>query len=189
MSDTHMTGPRIEQGRIIPRIYVASLADYNANRLVGRWIEANQPPERLQRAIDEMLAESKEEVAEDWAIHDYEGFGRWRPSEFEDLETISRVAVAIGTHGELFSEVLHHCDDEIDRAIQLLQECHSGPYNSPADYASELFEDCYSKELEALPSVVRWAIDWEVVASELELSGDVLIIRHKHAFHVFDGHA
>lgn len=189
MNDKHTAGPRIEQGHIIPMIYVASLADYNAGRLIGRWIEANQPPDRLQKAIDDMLTESEEEIAEDWAIHDYEGFGRWKPSESQDLTTIWTVAVAIGTHGELFTEVLNHCDDDIDRAIRLLEEAHSGPYNSPADYASDWFEECYSKELEALPSVIRWAIDWDEVAREIELSGNVLIIHHKHAYHVFDDNA
>ena len=58
-----------------PRIYVASLADYNSGRLRGRWIDADQPAEAIREQIVEMLAESNEPIAEEWAIHDYENFG------------------------------------------------------------------------------------------------------------------
>ena len=50
-----------------PRIYVASLADYNAGRLHGRWIDADQPIEVIREEIAEMLTESKEPIAEEWA--------------------------------------------------------------------------------------------------------------------------
>jgi len=52
-----------------PRIYVASLADYNAGRLHGRWIDADRPAEAIREQIAQMLAESKAPVAEEWAIH------------------------------------------------------------------------------------------------------------------------
>ena len=67
-----------EEPTTTPRIYVASLADYNAGRLHGRWIRADQQAEALHQEIAAMLAESQEPVAEDWAIHDYENFGTLR---------------------------------------------------------------------------------------------------------------
>ena len=36
-----------------PRIYVASLSDYNAGRLHGVWLDANQDVEELQAAVDD----------------------------------------------------------------------------------------------------------------------------------------
>src|SRR5713101_9164870 len=78
-----------------PRIYVASLSDYNAGRLHGAWINANQEPEELQAAISAMLAKSKEPIAEEWAIHDYEGFEPLRLSEYESIEHVSRIAHGI----------------------------------------------------------------------------------------------
>ena len=45
-----------EKTETTPRIYVASLADYNSGRLLGRWIDADQPVEDIHREIAEMLA-------------------------------------------------------------------------------------------------------------------------------------
>ena len=38
-----------------PRIYVASLSDYNDGRLHGAWIEADVAPEEIERSIHTML--------------------------------------------------------------------------------------------------------------------------------------
>lgn len=41
-----------------PRIYVASLGDYNAGTLHGLWLQADQDPDDLHEQITEMLAAS-----------------------------------------------------------------------------------------------------------------------------------
>jgi len=61
--------------KVRPRIYVASLSDYNAGRLHGGWFDADREPEKLEKEIGFMLACSPELIAEEWAIHDHEGFG------------------------------------------------------------------------------------------------------------------
>lgn len=53
-----------------PRIYVASLSDYNAGRLHGSWLDANQPVDQLNDGVQAMLASSTEPLAEEYAIHD-----------------------------------------------------------------------------------------------------------------------
>jgi len=57
------------------RIYVADLAAYNNGRLHGVWINACLDPEDIQEQVNKMLAESPEPDAEEYAIHDFEGFG------------------------------------------------------------------------------------------------------------------
>lgn len=42
------------------QIYIADLAAYNAGRLRGRWIDANQTPDELSDAVKNMLLESPE---------------------------------------------------------------------------------------------------------------------------------
>ena len=66
--------------RTLPRIYVACLSSYNAGRLHGRWIDCDQTAEEIREEIRLMLEESPEPWAEEWAIHDYEGFGGLRAS-------------------------------------------------------------------------------------------------------------
>ena len=58
-----------------PQIWIASLADYNNGHLRGAWIDATQDPEDLHAATQRILSESQEPGAEEWAIHDYDGFG------------------------------------------------------------------------------------------------------------------
>lgn len=84
------------------RVYFASLADYNAGRLHGVWVDVTPDVEAMQEAIDAMLKESRELVAEEWAIHDYEGFGPVGLREYESLETLARLAAGVDRHGEWF---------------------------------------------------------------------------------------
>ena len=88
----------ITEQRLQPRIYVASLSDYNAGRLHGRWIDATQGVDAVQAEVVAMLAESREAVAEEWAIHDYDEFAGVRLGEWEDL--------ARGFHPACLTEVL-----------------------------------------------------------------------------------
>ncbi len=57
-----------------PRIYIACLAAYNNGHLHGAWIDADQDADQIRDAIAAMLARSPVEDAEEYAIHDYEGF-------------------------------------------------------------------------------------------------------------------
>src|SRR5690348_8373610 len=90
-----------------PRIYVASLSDYNNGVLHGKWIDAAQEAEEIQTEISRMLAASPTmrelgDPAEESAIHDHEDFAGFEPGEYEDLETVSRVARGLAEHGEAF---------------------------------------------------------------------------------------
>lgn len=75
-----------------PRIYVADLAAYNAGRLNGRWIDLEEYPtvEDIERTI------STFNTGEEWAIHDYEGFGGIRIGEYDSLETVVAHAERLG---------------------------------------------------------------------------------------------
>ncbi len=75
-----------------PRIYVASLSDYNAGRLVGGWLEADDDLEVLTGTVEALLADSPNPGAEEWAIHDYDGFAGLRLDEHEPLATVQRLA-------------------------------------------------------------------------------------------------
>src|SRR5688572_9380760 len=65
------------------RIYVADLAAYNAGHLHGVWIDATQDVEDIQAQIDAMLKSSPVADAEEYAIHDYEGFDGYNLGEYE----------------------------------------------------------------------------------------------------------
>jgi antirestriction protein len=59
------------------RIYVADLTAYNNGKLHGVWINARGDINDIWEQIKAMLATSPEGFAEEYAIHDYEGFGAY----------------------------------------------------------------------------------------------------------------
>ena len=88
------------------RIYVADLAAYNAGHLHGEWIDATEDPDDIQIKIDVMLKRSPIFGAEEYAIHDFEGFEGYRLGEYDGIQKAHDVAVFIAEHGMLGVAVL-----------------------------------------------------------------------------------
>ena len=97
-----------------PEIYVADLAAYNAGKLRGEWIDANQDVDNIRAEIEKMLSSSPELFAEGYAIHDYEQFYGVENylGEYPSLENVATVAKLIAEKGELAGLVIaHFCGD------------------------------------------------------------------------------
>ncbi len=122
------------------RIYVASLADYNAGRLHGTWIDAAQDSEQIQAEIATMLERSREPVAEEWAIHDYEGFHGILLSEYESMERASQIANGISEYGATFGAWISICNRD-DETIERFEEAFRGTFASREAYAEEIVDD------------------------------------------------
>jgi antirestriction protein len=174
-----------------PRIYVASLSDYNAGRLYGKWIDAAQEPEELEQAIKEMLAHSPDVFAEEWAIHDYEGFGSVRLSEYESLEFVSKLACGIAENGLAFAAWATICAGN-EEALGRFDEAYVGNWESLEAHASDLLEGLgFDSPEELFPEWIRpyVKIDVEGFARDLELNGDVISMEAPDgSVWVFDGH-
>jgi antirestriction protein len=144
MHERHQENPRNEnqpdqeehpsheaRQRPSPAIYVASLADYNNGILHGAWIDAAREPGDIQADIDAMLASSREPNAEEWAIHDYEQFGRARVYEHDSVEQVSRIAKGIAEHGYAFSAWIDVFDGEpASFDVEGFHEAYLGHYDS-----------------------------------------------------------
>lgn len=179
---------RSSPNRLTPRVYVASLADYTAGRLHGCWIDADQPAEIIREQITEMLAQSREPIVEEWAIHDYEGFGGLHLSEYEDIEHVAQLAHLMAEHGPLFADLVSHFGGTsgIDDATRYMEDGYRGAFDSLADYAQELVEDCYGDHIRSLPDFIAYHIDYDGIGQDLELGGDIFTIEHDGKVHVFD---
>lgn len=162
-----------------PRIYVASLADYNAGRLHGVWIDANQEAEAINEAIRDMLRRSTEPGAEEWAVHDYEGFGPLTLGESEDLGYVSKVASGIVEHGLAFAAWAASIGADRD-SIDQFEDCYLGHWNSVEHYARESLQDLgFLDEIDAhLPPHLRTYMhfDFKGFAYDLVVNGDVVAI-------------
>jgi len=164
------------------QIYVACLAAYNNGHLHGRWIDAKQEAWAIYGDIRDILNTSPIVDAEEWAIHDYEGFGGLSISEYEGIEDVAKFAAFIVEHGEMGAELVSHFGD-IEQARTALEENYHGSFESLADYVQDLTEDTSQ-----IPEHLRFYIDWDAMARDAETSGDVFTVQTAHdEIHVFVG--
>ena len=144
-----------------PQIYVACLSAYNNGKLHGKWIDANQEPEDIEAEVQEMLKASPEPNAEEWAIHDYQGFEDIKIEEYESFETVSRIAKLLDEHGEAFAAYYNNqCD--IDEAEANFEEAFQGEYKDEEDFAYESMRSCYT-----IPDYLENYIDYSAYARDL----------------------
>lgn len=166
------------------RIYVASLSDYNAGRHLGRWIDidADTTGDDVRLEIAEMLSKSTEELAEEWAVHDYEAPFRI-DSEWPDLDELCRAAEAIEYHGAAFALAMDNFST-VDEAIQACKDNYSGEWDSLDDFAADYAES--SGMLDSVPEQIINYFDFEAFGRDMELGGEIWTARDENnRLHVF----
>ncbi|MEX2170710.1 MAG: antirestriction protein ArdA [Pirellulales bacterium] len=167
--------------KLKPMIYVACLAAYNAGTLHGKWITATQDADSLHREVQAILKQSPEPLAEEWAIHDYEGFGNIRLGEYESLSEVSRLALLVEEHGEPFGAYAAHVDTESATEESFL-DAYRGHWDSELAYAQDLFDELYAHEL---PEHLRNYINYEAFSRDLFLDGYFSIRSSDFGVYVF----
>lgn len=171
-----------------PRIYVASLSDYNAGEYLGRWIDATLGTEHIHAEIQQMLSESKHGPAEEWAIHDFEGFEGVSLSEWSRIEDIAKLAEQLKHHGPVFGGLVEYfggLPHGFDEAELAMVERYCGDFDSVVEFAEHFVADGYSFAVEQLPRFIRYNIDYENVARDMEMGGDIFTIETGGRVHVF----
>jgi len=167
-----------------PKIYVADLAAYNAGKLRGVWIDATQEPDEIHAEVQAMLAGSPEPVAEEWAIHDHEGFGGVFISEWTGLEEVHKIALLIEEHGALGGELLSHWNNDVDEVRRLFDDgYYLGVFDSVADYAQEITEETVE-----IPEPLRYYVNYAGMARDMELNGDIFTVELEGQVHIFANH-
>lgn len=165
-----------------PKIYVACLAAYNNGYLHGEWIDANQEAWAIYDEIATMLKTSPIADAEEWAIHDYEDFEGLRIAEYAGIDGVAEKAAFIVEHGKLGAELIVHFG-ELDEAREAIKDRYHGEFSSLADYAQDMMEECT-----AIPESLRFYIDWEAMARDWEMNGDLFTVQTaREEIHVFAG--
>lgn len=164
------------------QIYVACLAAYNNGHLHGRWINAQQDAYDIYADIREMLATSPMEYAEEWAIHDHEGFEGASVSEYMGIDEVAELAAFIGEHGEIGGKLVGHFGDLGD-ARNAIEDAYAGEYRSLADFAEELTD-----ETGRVPEHLRFYIDYERMARDMEICDVFTLQTGFEQVHVFWSH-
>lgn len=170
-----------------PKIYVASLSDYNSGILHGAWIDATQDADDIQEAVNAMLAESPAakqhgDIAEEWAIHDFD-FGGIKLGESESFETVSTLANLLEKHGEAFAIFWNNgqCNDASE-AGNAFEEAYLGVYDSGVAFVEQWLDD--TGGLDKMPEDLRPYFDYEAYARDAFMT-DVWGESGSDGFHVF----
>lgn len=180
MTTTETAAPAAAAATERPRIYVACLAAYNNGFLHGAWIDATTP-EEIREAVRAMLAASPVPQAEEWAIHDYEYFEGVSLSEYASFETVCDLADFIEEHGELGAKLHAHFSGDLEEAKAAFED-YAGEFKSAADFAEDITRECGTE----IPKSLEFYIDWEALARDMELNGDIFAIRTGfEAVHIF----
>ncbi|HBJ92859.1 MAG TPA: antirestriction protein ArdA, partial [Hyphomonadaceae bacterium] len=129
--------------------------------------------------INEVLKTSPMPDAEEWAIHDYEGFEGLSISEYEGIQSVVEKAEFIEEHGRLGAEVVNHYGD-FETAKRALEDDYAGQYDSLADFAQEITE-----ETSEVPNHLQYYIDWERMGRDLEINDVLAIDMGYREVHVF----
>ncbi len=165
------------------KIYVADLAAYNNGKLHGVWIDALQDIDDIYEQVHDMLRQSPEPFAEEYAIHDYEGFEGYSVSEYEGLEAVHTIACFLIEHEGYGAELLNYAGD-IESAQRLYDEAFQGEYCNLEDYART-----FTEETQELPNNLAYYIDYERMGRDMELTGDIFTIQSDvHTILVFWAH-
>lgn len=171
------------------RIYIACLAAYNNGKLHGEWIDANQDVSAIWAEVSAMLKASPEPNAEEWAMHDYEGFGEIRFSEWPDFARVSSIASLIEDHGDAFSLWYTNQDGahfEVEELEEKFLEQWQGAHDSEAAFADHFLESV--GQLSEIPAWARGYLDFAALARDWKLNGDYSFVRHSGQVYVFSNH-
>lgn len=128
-----------------------------------------------------MLKKSPIPQAEEFAIHDYEGFEGADIQEYTSIETVVKLTAFIDEHGELGGKFLSNFHDDLEGA-EAAYEHHAGEYKSLAEFAQEIIEQ--STEI---PESLGNYIDYAAIARDMEFNGDVFTMSLVLSASMFSG--
>ncbi|MBM7771957.1 antirestriction protein [Actinokineospora baliensis] len=165
------------------------MSDYNDGYYHGRWFEIDQTTEfdELMTGVQELLASSRSVSgpAEEWAIHDHEGFCGYDVGEYASLREVVAVGAAISEHGAVMAAWLNHDADElVEERIAAFDDAYVGEFGSVEDWALSEFEELYPEVYKVYcANVLPLTFDWQSYAETSDyllvkgLGGEVAVLR------------
>lgn len=171
-----------------PRIYVASLSDYNAGRLHGVWIDADQDADELRAHIDLMLKASDEPGAEEWAIHDFEGFGPLHLNEYQSIADVARIGRGVAEHGMAFAHWAALLSPTGFGQLDEFGDHYQGHWSSMISYAEDLLDSLGMDpdKCTGLPDTLRPYVSIDVAAFARDLESDLWTSDGDNGVYVFE---
>ena len=171
-----------------PRIYVASLADYNNGQLLGRWFELSDfcDADGLLHAIQGMLTIYDDKYGllmgsprEEWAVHDAENLPTRLVAESMDFAAVYQYLEVVADMNEERRAAYEYFIDNGDNPEEFDnrflgrygESYHYDEERVLADYAESEFFQCHSED--EIPKQLRNYIDWASLGRDYRLSGEI----------------
>ena len=108
--------------------------------------------------------------AEEWAIDDYEGYEGARLEEYSGIEKAHALALFIVERGTLGAKLLEHFGGDLDEAEAAFED-YACEHRSLADFTREITEETME-----IPERLANYIDYDAIARDMELNGDVFTV-------------
>ena len=159
------------------QIYIACLASYNNGHLHGAWIDVSSDVDEMREGVAAVLASSPVPGAEEWAVHDYDGFPDM--GEYPGLDAIAataelyELAAEHGIEADDFRAIAanwHGRRDDIVRALDNF----AGIFDRLRDFADELADDTLAARGIKTGDFAQRHFDYESHAHEIEIEYDVV---------------
>jgi antirestriction protein len=161
------------------RIYVASLADYNEGTLYGKWIDLDgKSAEEITEEVQAMLkASPSDSIAEEWAIHDYDGIECEEWDSFEDIaEKVSILEQLSGDELDAYPLFVANYDVT---DLGKFEDAYQGKWASELDYCYD-YVDAIGL-LSEMPEHLHGYFDYDSYARDLFINDYTFI--DGHVFH------
>jgi len=123
--------------------------------------------------------------AEEWAIHDYEGFGDLRLSEWESFDRVSAIAAGISEHGEAFTAWLSYDSSRDATDLQAFEDAYRGEWDSLHDYADDFAESTGLYQAAEKAGSPYVTVDVDALTRDLDIEMYTVTSDH-HTVYVFD---
>jgi len=165
------------------RVYIADLAAYNNGFLHGVWCDATDDLDDIHEQIQAMLAASPVPNAEEYAIHDFEGFEGIPIEEYTSIEKVCEIAGLLEKYGPAYGcfADLQGLEYATDEAFE--DAYHGGSWDSEEDFAYDWWEQ--SGLLASIPEELQGYIDFERVARDMFIDGFMSARDSSGTLHVF----
>ncbi|HKD75694.1 MAG TPA: antirestriction protein ArdA [Ktedonobacterales bacterium] len=131
--------------------------------------------------------------AEEWAVHDYDGswpnFGETSDlKQIADFMELVEEAEERGIDPDDVKDIVdHHGAHYLNAALLAIVDGYRGHYDNLESYAEDFVEQ--TTNLKAIPEHIRNYIDYESMARDWKLNGDIFTIEASAGgIHVFDNH-
>ena len=174
-----------------PAIYVGTYRKYNEGSIAGKWIDLTEFVDYEAFLTDCKTLHADEEDPE-YMIQDFESFPEifysesGLPSEaiFDNIRKYAEMDSDQQPAFEAWTEMTGADEVTDDDIFDKFEEAFTGVYDSPKEYAEQFIEETGGIP-DDLPDIIKNNIDYEGIAEEFRISGDVWYAKKDGKTYVF----